>query len=243
MIQTVACGTMDNKTRTAKYEKIDGLNHAISAQLELSTVKVENEVTLENETPEATGNETTEERDIVKDTNVQSAESKESAVVGVLKKGDIVQIIELVEGGEWYKVVYKGRVAYVATDAVKTDETVEENTDSNSNSRNTNSGNNRNANTNGNSNNRNNGTNNTINNNSANTPNGGDDGTTGNNTDENDSEEEEFPPDLEPDTTPEPVPKPEPTPEPVPNPEPTPEPSPDDMVIDENTYGEAENWK
>lgn len=129
------CGKTEGNAEGTGYTRMEGLDDAITASVSLDTGKEESQGEQEPESSdrqtgtdtendgvhgvkEASGDEETEERELKEAADIYSRPEAEGTVVGSAKKGDHVQVIELTETGEWYKIVYQGRVAYVAADAV-----------------------------------------------------------------------------------------------------------------------------
>ena len=101
------------------YAHMEGLDSVLAASMPLGDESSgteegqETENSMESLVREAEGDEATEELEILEDTDIYSKPGEEGAVVGSVKQGTTVQSIEVLEGGAWCKIVYKGRVAYV----------------------------------------------------------------------------------------------------------------------------------
>ena len=118
MLLAAGCGTEPGDAEPAGYAKIAGLNNAIAASKDMNsspmTSDAENESIPDPPVQEATGNEVTVEREVTEDSAIYGRQGEESAVVGLAEQGTVVQMIDITEGGEWSRIVYKGRVAYIA---------------------------------------------------------------------------------------------------------------------------------
>ena len=101
------------------YAHMEGLDSVLAASMPLGDESSgteegqETENSMESLVREAEGDEATEELEILEDTDIYSKPGEEGAVVGSVKQGTTVESIEVLEGGAWCKIVYKGRVAYV----------------------------------------------------------------------------------------------------------------------------------
>lgn len=149
--QMAGCSTTNNNVGSTEYEQMEGLDSVISAELNMGNTVGEADSVLDAEAREATGNEETEVRNVTKTADVFSKPKKEASAIGKVSRGDTIRVIDLLEDGNWYKVVYKGRVAYIASDAVEADEE-DEDTTSQEETTGTNTDTNSNNNTNGNTN-------------------------------------------------------------------------------------------
>ena len=107
------------------YAHMEGLDSVLAASMPLGDESSgteegqETENSMESLVREAEGDEATEELEILEDTDIYSKPGEEGAVVGSVKQGTTVQSIEVLEGGAWCKIVYKGRVAYVLAEVLE----------------------------------------------------------------------------------------------------------------------------
>ena len=107
------------------YAHMEGLDSVLAASMPLGDESSgteegqETENSMESLVREAEGDEATEELEILEDTDIYSKPGEEGAVVGSVKQGTTVESIEVLEGGAWCKIVYKGRVAYVLAEALE----------------------------------------------------------------------------------------------------------------------------
>ncbi len=111
------CGTKGEDADPAEYARMAGLNTVIAASMGSSgqpvSIEKETEDSAEPLIREATGEESTEEREVTEDSDIYSKPGGEGAAVGFAGKGTTVQAIDTGEDGEWCRIVYKGRVAYI----------------------------------------------------------------------------------------------------------------------------------
>ena len=111
------CGTKGEEADPAEYARMAGLNTVIAASMGSSgqpvSIEKETEDSAEPLIREATGEESTEDREVTEDSDIYSKPGGEGAAVGFAEKGTTVQAIDTGEGGEWCRIVYKGRVAYI----------------------------------------------------------------------------------------------------------------------------------
>lgn len=121
VLLTTGCNKEDD-TESTEYVLMEGLNNAIAASMlaEADIKQTEKpEADLAPLVQEAAGDEDIEERKICEATNIYSKPDEKGAVIGSVEQNDTVQIIGIMEEEAWYKIVHKGRVAYISAEAVE----------------------------------------------------------------------------------------------------------------------------
>lgn len=112
------CGSEAKKENYITPEGLDGVSAIFITADQLSAETPEEEERVINVISEATGDEETTARSILQAADIYNHPSSDASKLGTVSRGSTIPVIGLLEGGEWYKVNYNGRVAYIAASAV-----------------------------------------------------------------------------------------------------------------------------
>lgn len=93
---------------------------------------------------EADGTETATTQTVSSEAQIYNKPSGDASVLATLASGTSISVLGQVDGGQWVKVVYNGRVAYVQASVLGTDNDTTNNSTTNANRNNTTTNSNRN---------------------------------------------------------------------------------------------------
>ena len=114
--QLAACKAGTENVSSTEYEQMVNLNN--DGEMTIFETETAQEI-VTTEEQEANGNEETETLELAVNADVYSKPDGEATVVGSLKKGKKINVIEMSDDEKWCKIAYSGRVAYVKADKVK----------------------------------------------------------------------------------------------------------------------------
>ncbi|MCR5847714.1 MAG: SH3 domain-containing protein [Lachnospiraceae bacterium] len=129
-----ACDSNASKENT-QYVKMSDLNGNIA--IEMPGTGSESSDDMKGKVSGDSG-KTTTQRTVLVDSKIFSEPDKKASVIGSLKKDDLIDVIEEVKDGLWFKVVYSGRIAYIYSSAFDTENAANANVSTNATVTNTN---------------------------------------------------------------------------------------------------------